>query len=276
MKTQVVAMVVGGLILSILQALVGVAFGPAIEVPAGAGPWLLLSNVLVTGVLAWLGRRSVWTGWRLSAALAVVSFGIGHANSLIEAYFFKVLAVPVLQSLFWQSLVTVTLFAPIMVMLVGRWRHREPSATRPPERTAPAWVLRFAGCSFAYLVLYLIAGMIIFPFVEDFYSRMQIPSPLTVIGLQLFLRGPILTAIGFLIVRMSAATRGEHALMVAAAMSIIGGVAPLVVPNSFFPDAVRWVHFAEVVSSNFVFGAIVGWLLGGTQPQGEKALSTAA
>jgi hypothetical protein len=36
-------------------------------------------------------------------------------------------------------------------------------------------------------------------------------------------------------------------------------------PNPFFPDAVRWVHFCEVTSENFLFGAIVAWLWG--QPQ---------
>jgi hypothetical protein len=41
----------------------------------------------------------------------------------------------------------------------------------------------------------------------------------------------------------------------------IGGVMSLLAPNPLFPDAVRFVHLAEVTSSNLVFGALVGWML---------------
>ena len=44
----------------------------------------------------------------------------------------------------------------------------------------------------------------------------------------------------------------------------------LVVPNAVFPDAIRWAHFVEVVTSNFVFGAIAGWLMSGP---GAKVLA---
>ena len=44
--------------------------------------------------------------------------------------------------------------------------------------------------------------------------------------------------------------------------ALLTGVAPLLMPNPFFPDAVRWVHFAEVTSENFVFAVVVAWLWG--------------
>lgn len=56
--------------------------------------------------------------------------------------------------------------------------------------------------------------------------------------------------------------RWKGALAVGLAFTLLSGVAPLVMPNPYFPDAVRWVHFGEVVSSNFVFGALVGLIWG--------------
>jgi hypothetical protein len=47
-------------------------------------------------------------------------------------------------------------------------------------------------------------------------------------------------------------------------------------PNPVFPDSVRWVHFCEVTSSNFAFGAIVAWLWGQPKLVQSPALAQAA
>jgi hypothetical protein len=251
------------------------AFGPlpGVETPPNTLMWLVLSNLCVAGVLAWYARRSSWTGWPLAAALFVVSYGIGIFNSLIEAYVFNLFGRPgEFQALAVRSLVPALLFPPLLVWLAGRWnRPGSAPATAPPYSTA-GWIARVAACSFAYLVLYFAAGMIIFPYVQQFYTERPIPAPLTIVALQLLVRGPIFAGIGLLITRIAPATRGEHAVMVAVAMCVLGGVAPLMVPNAYFPDAVRWVHFAEVVTSNFIFGAIVGWLLGGSRRMREQGV----
>jgi hypothetical protein len=278
MKTQFIATVAGGLIFTALQMLTGIVFGPLdVEVPPGILPWMLLGNLLLAGVLAWCARRSVWTGWSLAAALFAIGYGIGQANSLIEAYFFAILPRPgLLQAIFVRSLVPAVLISPVMVWLTGRWSRPAVASTMPPERPATGWITRFAACCVAYVVLYFAAGTIIFSYVQPFYAQLTLPSVGTLILLQLFVRGPLFVALGFLIVRMARATRMEHALMVGTAMSVIGGVVPLIAPNPFLPDYVRWVHMAEVVSSNLVFGGIVGWLLGGSvQPNNAQAASAA-
>jgi hypothetical protein len=265
MKTQLVATVGGGFILTVLQMLTGMVLGPLdVEMPPGTLPWMLLANLLLAGVLAWYARRSAWTGWRLAAALFAISYGIGHASALIELYFFPVLPRPgLLQGILVSSLVPAVLISPVMVWLAGRWSRAGAAPAMAPERSATEWMARFAACCVAYVLLYFAAGMIIFPYVQAFYAQLTLPAVSTVIMLQLFVRGPLFVAIGFLIVRMAPATRMEHALAVGIAMSVLGGVVPLLVPNPFFPDYVRWAHLAEVVSSNLVFGCTVGWLLSG-------------
>ncbi|HEX5426443.1 MAG TPA: hypothetical protein VFW94_23035, partial [Candidatus Acidoferrales bacterium] len=51
------------------------------------------------------------------------------------------------------------------------------------------------------------------------------------------------------------------ALFLGAAYSILGGIAPLLLPNPFMPPNIRLAHGFEVGISNFVFGMIVGWAL---------------
>ena len=279
MKRQVVATIAGGLVLFVLQALTGLALGPIdIEMPPNIVPWTLLSNVLIAGMLAWLARRSAWAGWPLAAALFAIGYGMGQANSLIEAHVFNIFPRPgLLAQIAVYSIVPALLFAPILVWLTGRWSTPARPAAAWPARSAASWIARFAACCVAYLLLYFAAGTIIFPYVQEFYERLTLPAASTIILLQLLVRGPIFAASGLLIIRMIPAARLEHALMVGIAMLVLAGVAPLVIPNPFFPETVRWVHMMEVVPSNFLFGFVTGWLLGGTrEPHGSRVASAAA
>jgi hypothetical protein len=262
MITWIVATIAGGIILTMLQALTGLVLGPLdLEVPPGMLTWVLVANVLHAGVLAWFARKSVWSGWRLAAALFVISYGTGHASSLIEAYVFDIFGRPgLLRDVFLHTLLPALLFPPVVVLLTGRWSRPAAAPSPAPARPTAGWLWRFAVCSVAYVLLYFAAGTIVFPFVQDFYAQLRLPSTITIILLQLFVRGPLFTAVGLLIVRMVPGTRVQHALMVAMVMAIAGGVIPLIAPNPLLPDHIRWAHLAEVVPSNFLFGCLVGWL----------------
>ena len=108
----------------------------------------------------------------------------------------------------------------------------------------------------------------IMPFIQEFYARMPMPDPLQLIAMQGLLRGPLFVVLLYMVLGVTRAGRVEAIWMAGAALSIIGGIAPLIVPNPFFPDAIRWAHFVEVGISNFVYGSFVGWLL--TRPVGEE------
>jgi hypothetical protein len=120
---------------------------------------------------------------------------------------------------------------------------------------------------FAYLFLYFGTGMIIFPFVKNFYATQHLPSAVSIAALQLLVRGPVFVLVCLSLTRMLGLPRLQGALAVGLMFTLLSGVAPLLMPNPFFPDSVRWVHFCEVVSENFVFGAIVAWLWGRPEPK---------
>ena len=136
--------------------------------------------------------------------------------------------------------------------------HFQPIVSKPlGER-----IWKFVVSDIAYCFLYLTAGMIIFPWVKDFYATQHIPPMTTIVALQLLLRGPIFILMCLALVRMLGLPRLGGALAVGAVFTIVSGIAPLLTPNAFFPDIVRWAHLCEVTSSNFLFGAIVAWLWG--------------
>jgi hypothetical protein len=82
----------------------------------------------------------------------------------------------------------------------------------------------------------------------------------TIVGLQLLVRGPLFILLCLLLTRMLGRPRLRGAFVVGILFTVLSGVAPLLMPNPYFPDSARWVHFSEVVSENFIFGAIVAWL----------------
>jgi hypothetical protein len=78
------------------------------------------------------------------------------------------------------------------------------------------------------------------------------------------------------LVRSLAASRREAALLTGLVFSVIGGVAPLLVPNPYMPASIRMVHLAEVGVSNLLYGALCGWVLAGAARAGHASRVPAA
>ncbi len=123
------------------------------------------------------------------------------------------------------------------------------------------WIGRLLLLGVAYLVIYFMAGATIYPFVREFYATKQLPPTRTVALLQLMVRGPMFAIVGACVVFLLRRSRRASALGAGMVLAGIGGVMSLLAPNSLFPDAVRFVHLAEVTISNFAFGVLVGWML---------------
>lgn len=235
------------------------ASGP---VPGNAGPWFLLSNLLVALVLCLLAMRSDWRGVRLAAAVSAIP-AIIMLNNYLEGFFFLTAS-----RIDWAVESLRTCLVAILTMplwpLLFRQAQAGPSARfRVLGARAPgALVGRVALAIMAYPVLYFVAGMLVYPSIREFYTTQTIPPVGLVVALQLLVRGPILVGVCVLMARMLGLSRWAGAVAVGAALATLNGIAPLIVPSGVFPDAVRWAHLLEIAGSNIVFGAVVAWLLG--------------
>jgi hypothetical protein len=67
----------------------------------------------------------------------------------------------------------------------------------------------------------------------------------------------------------------QAGLAVASLFSVLMGV-QLLLPNEFMPEAIRMAHFVEIMSSNFLFGWIVVWLLNRPKQESEMNIQTLA
>jgi hypothetical protein len=218
--------------------------------------WVLLSDLLVVVAVAVAAKRSDWRGWKLASALVLAPFAINLVNAIEGSVFLKNSGID-WRSILLHSAVTYVLVLPLWWLAFGR-QQMVPILYSPQQRRSFASIAwRFVVLDFAYLLLYYTAGTIIFPYVRQFYETQILPPQGTIIALQVLLRGPVLLLVCVVLARMIRPQSFAGALVVGLAFTILSGVAPLIIPNPYFPDAVRWVHFGEVTVSNFVFATIV-------------------
>jgi hypothetical protein len=228
-----------------------------IKAPAQAHglEWLIASDFLIAGTLGFVSNRSNSTGWRLAAFLVAVPLSINVANTIDGMVFLKNSAIP------WMSLLLYTCAAYAIVFPLWRYILSTGKAGTkhefPPSFRAATAIWKFGVSDLLYLVFYFTAGTIIFPYVRDFYAKQVLPSTGAIVALQLLVRGPAFTGICLLLARLIDLPRWPKAVAVGTAFAVLSGIVPLLMPNPYFPDIVRWVHMAEVTSSNFLFGMIV-------------------
>jgi len=112
------------------------------------------------------------------------------------------------------------------------------------------------------VLIYIGFGMFVFqPLAGDafqqFYAGLEMPS--WILPFQA-LRALIWVALALPIIRMMKGAWWETGLAVSLLYSVLmGGL--LLMPNPFMPEVICRAHFVEILTSNFVFGWIVVWVL---------------
>jgi hypothetical protein len=271
----------GGLVfvaVCVIQGVAGTLTMAAVKVlqAPNAVYWTLLSNALVVASLVLVAVRSDWRGWRLAAALAGVPLAIGCLNGIEGVVFLTNVGMD-WRRFFLYMIVSAILIMPVWMVLFGKRSdvaqpHFHPAASKSLEEM----VWKFLVSDAAYVFFYLGAGTIVFPYVKDYYATQHLPAMGSLIALQLLVRGPIFIVICLALIRMLSLRGLRGALVVGLVFTLLSAVTPLLIPNPYLPDAVRWAHMCEVTSSNFLFGAMMAWLWGEPNPARGLALRQAA
>lgn len=267
MRTIVIRWLMVTVVLIVAAPFAALAAGvqpPAFEPgTAGAGnptvllAWSALSSAVIAAVLVGLAARSTATGWTRAAGLVFVGFGIGPFAGLIEAFFFHVTDGPTTLRLLLMALISTGAAGALTAWL-----------TPPPADAAAvpvrSWFPTARGLAIVaplYTATYFAAGTLIYPFIESFYATRSLPPTATIAVVQLFVRGPFFAVVLAWIAATTRGSRLTRALWAGAALALLGGVAPLLMPNPYMPDVVRYAHFVETTSSNLLFGALAAWIL---------------
>jgi len=209
------------------------------------------SQALAASLLTFLAARLTCSGWRRVLVLLAAAWGL-QANNLIEAGFFPLgLESGVLPRLFVVTLLPALAVCFTLDRVSGR--AAPAPAGWPPARTRAGWAVFSASSVLAYVLVYLAAGMLAWPYVRHFYEKGVMPSLTMVVSVQLF-RGSFLVGLLVLLTSRLSLSRAWAAIAGGATLSLLGGVVPLMAPNPLMPDAVRFAHLIEVGSSNLLYG----------------------
>jgi hypothetical protein len=237
---------------------------------------LLIFSVSGGVVLAYLILRSSWHGWPLVGAIFVGMYGISTVATQVETLYFLSNKMPpgMIRAIFLQGAITAALFAPLAVLLLGKWRASLPArtASSPGRLAASSVATRLAVIVVAFVFLYMFFGYYVAwqsPAVRQYYGGLEQPSFFAALKfnwmhnpwlypLQVF-RAVLYAACMYLLIRMLRVARWETALAMALFLSVWTTI--LLLPNPLMPPDVAYAHFRETLSFSIVFGGLAGWLL---------------
>lgn len=241
---------------------------------------LLVVGLLNTAVVVYIILRSRWSGWKLSAAIFLLHYVSMTFMSMIETLPFPAVLdrMPpgTLQGTLVGGLLLALVFAPLSVLILGKWKQREAADEanmRLIGMPAGEWAWKLVVIAVVYVTLYFTFG---------YYIAWQNPELVAYYGgtdpgsffaqmrnvmdetpwLPLFqvLRAMLWTLIALPVIRFMKGRTWETGLAVGLSYAVLMNSQHLV-PNPIMPDVVRMAHMVETASSNFIFGLVVTALL---------------
>ena len=243
-------------------------------------PWdIVLVGASHTVVIMLLILWSRWRGWRLMLAVGLVYYGCVTFMMQIEtAYFLTRLTVgpETLRSLFLMGLPTAFLFVPLAVVIMGRVRSSGPiaPATNRMDMPISQWLWKLAVIVLAYWMLYHGAGYFIAwqnPELRAFYGGEDLGSFWLQMQFNLVndpwltpfqaLRALLWVLCALPVINMTTGNPWRAALLVGLIFAVPSNMGHLLANPLIPANSVRMSHMVETMSSTFVFGLIVVWLL---------------
>jgi hypothetical protein len=256
------------------------------QIPEGLLRSFLIFTFCVGGTLSYLILRSRWHGWMLAGTIFVSMYGISTVASQLDSVAFLSSKLPqgMIRAIFVQGAIAAALFAPLAVLVLGKWRVasvRAPVSPAAPLKWASI-LLRLAILVAAFVFLYMFFGYYVAwrnPELQRYYGGPELATFWTALrhnwtsspwiyGLAAF-RALLYIACLYPLVRMLHTSRQESAL--AAALFSTCWTTVLLLPNPLMPASVARSHFWETLGFSLVFGAFAGWLLCFPAPEQEDS-----
>lgn len=224
--------------------------------------WSVFPNFLILITLGYYIINSTLNGMKLALASFAIFYGIGYFNILNEALIFNVTNRNETIDLLLKGIFIVLIICPLFIYLLNNNIFKTINQEFK-SRSVFSWIWRIVLCDILYLIFYITAGMIlqkVYPEFMSFYKD-KIPPFSLVINTQFF-RGLIFIGVALLVLRTMNSSLAKKAVLIGLIFSIFGGIAPLIQPNEYMPAYVRVGHLFEVGISNFLYGLVLGYLLG--------------
>ena len=183
--------------------------------------------------------------------------------------------------LFLMGVLIAAPFSMLAVLILGKRKAGTVEPQRQSGLVMPAreWAWKLAIIALAYLILYFTFGYFIAwrnPAVLEYYRGIDEGSFWThmrtvlrdtpwLIPFQI-VRAIFWVALALPVIWMLKGEWWETSLAVGLLFAVVMN-AQLLLPNPYMPEPVRMAHLVETASSNFIFGAFIGWLLSDQVPR---------
>jgi hypothetical protein len=227
----------------------------------GWGVMTAISCAFTTIVLLLTMLASETGGWALIFALFAIYGTVGTVNIMLEGIFFDIFPIAAGVEFLASGLARAFAVAAAMVLVAGRLPS--PNADRNELKLHANWPLRVPIVGFTYVILFFVAGALVFPYVEHFYANRVMPELGELVIVE-FIRGMVYAIAMLPAARLMAGHRWRAAAILSLCVAVFGGVAPLLLPNNkYLPADILPYHLVEVGCENFLLGAIGAWLFVG-------------
>ncbi len=237
---------------------------------------LLISSFMEVLILSYIIVRSRWAGWKLIIAVFLAFYGsmtfIPQIESLI--YLPDKLPPDLIPKLYLMGLITTLMFSPLAVLILGRMKNGIYAVNELSRKhiTKNEWIVKLTTLVVVYLVVYYSFGYFVAwknPAVRAYYGGSDpgnffaqlasIWNATPWMYLLQALRALLWILLVLPMVRSLQGSSWQVALVTAAFFSVWS--LQLLAPNPYMPHEVANTHMIETLSSNFLFGWILGWLL---------------
>jgi len=231
---------------------------------AGHFYWWWLSGVTVAAALVPVARYGPRHSLGQLGAIVLPLLIVGPVCTMWEAAIF----VPSQRELAGRNLtggiVLYVILGAALTLLAKGLKLSDPSASTVERRSVGRAVLMIGMSGVAYVAYYLIFGFIAY----QFFTRQYYPQAQKVVsqlGVWFWVielaRGILMTLAVLPIVYTLRMRRWPAALAVGTLLWIVGGLAPLLVPNGLMTPRQRYIHIIEILTQNASLGMTVGLLL---------------
>lgn len=255
--------------------------GGGTSAPAGAVSALMVYSFLNALLLSVWIKNSTLHGIRLVAVCFAVFWGVQYFMTQIETLFFNsAVKMPLsqLSRVVLSGALYTAVFSFLAVWILGRFRKENLPEAKPSRISAKIHELLpyLVVLALLYVAVYFLFGYFVawqFPAIRQFYSGstqmigffqdMAQQSPILVL-FQVF-RG-FLWALIALLIRDSLKPNSRLSVLLPGLLFSVLISTPLLFPNSYMPDPVRFGHSFELFSSMLVYGLLSVPILKKKQP----------
>jgi hypothetical protein len=255
--------------------------GSSSEASAGVLLGMAAVCLINTAVIMYLIFRSRWHGIKLVVFVALVHYIVQFFMGEVEAIFFRAsLKIPIklVYAQLASGAVFAFLFALIAVLILGRMKPAKEMSEDPNLRLIMPkgeFILKFLILSIiVYPLLYFLFGYFVawqFPAVREFYSGSTAHAPFfpfmrtqlatnSILVFWQMARGAVWVLVALPVIRMLKGTAREAAVTLGLIFALVMN-SQHIPPNPYMPGIVRFAHFIETASSNFLWGMLIVWLL---------------